>query len=84
MAEAAVVAEAASAVVTVLTVVIVVIVVTVVTAKEDLPVEPPEVAVAEVAPALRLLARLPLLSDYFLREHRSHSFESIMTRESQL
>jgi hypothetical protein len=66
---AAVVAEVASAVVTVLTALTVV---TVVTAKEDLPVVPPEVAVAEVALALLKLVRPPLLpSDFTSCEHRS-------------
>ena len=54
-------------------------------AKEDPSVALPEVAVAEVAPALKPV-RLPLLlpSDYLQSELCSHSIEDIKTRESRL
>ena len=54
-------------------------------ANQDPPVAPPEVDVAEVAPALKPVRPLPLLpSDYLQSELCSHLIESIKTRESRL
>ena len=55
-------------------------------AKEDPPVAPQEVDVAEVAPALKAVRPPSLLlpSDHLQSERRSHSIEDIKTRESRL
>ena len=87
MAVVAAEAEVASEVVTVVTAPTVataptvVTALTVVTAKEDLPVvAPPEVAAAEVAPALLKVARPPLLpSETFKCEQVSHFNEDTLT-----